>query len=157
MAARAVLFYLKQEIELTKVEYSYFRPFWKHNGMPKASVQGGNLLVDFGTNSETLRFYEEMRSDYFSTYGKNNTMPKCKVEIYDANGDRLKTYNHLDVIIKDIKNTFIEEGKIPMMTYVEFTIGVQNYGFKHTKSWNISDAKPEPYKTPVVAEEKEDF
>lgn len=154
--AKAELHFLGQVRELSYIETEYYKHYLK-DGMPTSIPLGGYLFLGFPTHYSDNIFEERITTINYEVYPMGYPMDKGEIIFYDASEDIVKRWKVADTIIKEVRTVFYAEGEDPMMTHLIFSPAIQNYGFLHLKSWNISYVEPEPYKSPVVAEEKIDF
>lgn len=155
--ATAILDFLGQQRDIIKIRVKYKKKYWDWNCIPSSIPLGGMLEIEFATHPNDSRFYERITTIDYQLYKMGYPLDKGEIFFNDVNGDILKRWKFADTIIKSVTNVFYTDGENPMMTYITLSPAIQDYGFKHVKSWNISDTTPSPYKPPVVAEEKREF
>lgn len=151
----AKLFFLGQKRDLIHIYVKYKRYIYEWNGMPSSIPMDGMLVMEFATEQNDSRFYERITTINYKLYPMGYPLDEGEIIFYDASGDIIKRWKFADAFIKSVQNIFYTDGENPMMTYLVISPAIQNYGFKHTKSWNISDTEPSPYKTPIVTIESE--
>lgn len=153
---KATLYFLGQERPLLNIKVQYYTHFEQWNGRPSSIPMGGLLFMQLESAAIDALLEERINTVDYELYLRGYPMDKGEVIFYDENGDVLKRWKFNDAILKMVKTTFEAIGEAPMITSLEISAAIQNFGHLYLKPWNISHVEEKPYESPVVASEKKE-